>query len=109
MSKVLNIHTDSFAEDVLKSPVPVLVDFWAPWCMPRRMMIPTLDEVAEEIGDKAKVIKVDINDSRNAELARLFEIMSIPSLKVFKGGKVVDEFIGVQPKGSLVDALAKAA
>jgi thioredoxin 1 len=105
MSKILNINADHFEAEVMKSNTPVLVDFWAPWCGPCQMMGPVLDEVSKEIGLDAKVVKVDVNNEANIALARQFRIMSIPSIKVFKGGKVVEEFVGMQSKAELIKTL----
>ncbi|MFA6158572.1 MAG: thioredoxin [Candidatus Paceibacterota bacterium] len=105
MSKVLNINADQFEKEVIQSKVPVLVDFWAPWCTPCKMMGPVLDEVAKDVGEKAGVIKIDVNDSQNIALAQMFQIMSIPSMKIFKGGEVVGEYVGMRSKEDLVDGL----
>lgn len=109
MSTVLNINTDRFEAEVLQSAVPVLVDFWAPWCAPCRMMAPILDAVAGEMGDKVKIVKIDVEQEVNQALAAQYRIMSIPNMKVFKGGKVVDEIIGLRQKGDVVSVLAKHA
>lgn len=85
----------------------VLVDFWAPWCGPCKMIAPVLEEVSSEIGDKAKVVKVDVDE--NQETAAKFGVMSIPTLIVLKDGEVVDKVVGFQPKEALVDLLSKHA
>lgn len=95
----------SFEHEVLKSDKPVLVDFWAPWCGPCQMMGPIVEELAQEIRDKAKVGKINVDENPNT--ASKFGVMSIPTLKIFKGGKVVKEFIGVQNKDVLKEELNK--
>ena len=99
---VIHVTTDAFNR-VLQSDKPVLVDFWATWCNPCRMMAPILDEVAEAVGDKALICKVDI-DAEPA-LAQEYGIMSIPTLMVFKEGEIVAQAVGVQPKQAVLDML----
>ena len=98
---------DNFEAEVLNSPIPVLVDFWAPWCMPCRMMAPLLEELSEELKGKIKIVKVDTENSENQELAVKYQIQSIPNLKLFKGGQAVAEFIGLRNKESLLSDLEK--
>jgi len=93
----------NFEAEVLKSDKPTLVDFWAPWCGPCQVMGPIIEELAEEIGDKAKVGKMNVDE--NPETSSKFSIMSIPSLKIFKDGKVVKEFTGTQSQDVLKEAL----
>jgi thioredoxin 1 len=93
----------NFEKEVLQSDKVVLVDFWAPWCGPCKMMLPVIEELAKEIGDKAKVGKCNVDE--NGDSAEKFDIMSIPAIKIFKGGKIVQEFIGAQPKDILRNAL----
>lgn len=99
----LTFTDDNFENEVLKSDQPVLVDFWAPWCGPCQMMGPVIDELAEEMKGVAKIGKLDVDE--NPKKASEYGIMSIPSLKIFKGGKVVKEFMGVQQKTILKDEL----
>ena len=103
------ILTDkTFEAEVLKSEVPVLVDFWAPWCGPCRMQGPIIEELAGELdSSKAKIAKLNVDE--NSASAQQYGILSIPSLLVFKGGKVVEQFVGVQAKGKLQAALNKYA
>jgi thioredoxin 1 len=89
----------NFEQEVLQSDKPVLVDFWAPWCGPCQVMGPIIEELAGEVGDKAKVGKLNVDD--NPATASKYGIMSIPTLKVFKGGQVVKEFVGIQQKDKL--------
>ena len=103
----MNISAEQFEKEVIQSKVPVLVDFWAPWCRPCQMMGPILDEVAKELGGKAKIIKIDVDDSQNVALAQMFQIMSIPSMKIFKAGNVVEEYVGMRSKEQLVEGLKK--
>ena len=93
----------NFEAEVLKNDKPVLVDFWAPWCGPCQMMGPIVDDLAKELTD-VKVGKLNVDE--NPDTASTYEIMSIPSVKVFKDGKVVKEFIGVQSKDKLKTELA---
>lgn len=93
----------NFDQEVLKSDKPVLVDFWAPWCGPCQIMGPVIDELAKEMEGKAKVGKLNVDE--NSQTSSEYGIMSIPALKIFKGGKVVKEFVGVQSKDALEEAL----
>ena len=95
----------NFDQEVLKSDKPVFVDFWAPWCGPCLMMGPIIEELAQEMGDKVKIGKINVDE--NSETASKFGIMSIPTMKIFKDGKIVKEFIGVQAKESLKSELEK--
>jgi thioredoxin 1 len=97
--------SENFKEEVLDSDIPVLVDFWAVWCGPCKMLTPTIDQIAKEFDGKVKVGKVNVDE--NQQLAAQYGIMSIPTVIIFKNGKVVEQFIGVQPKGVYVDALNK--
>lgn len=100
--------TDSdFEEKVLKSDKPVLVDFWAVWCGPCKMQGPIVEDVAKEIGDKAVVGKLNVDE--NPQAAQKYGVMSIPTLMVFKDGKVAKQFVGVQNKETLVEAINNAA
>jgi thioredoxin 1 len=100
------VFTDqNFDQEVLKSEKPVLVDFWAPWCGPCLAMAPIIDELAKEFEDKAIVGKINVDE--NVDTAQKYGIMSIPFLKIFKGGKIVKEFTGMQSKETLAEELKK--
>ncbi len=100
------IFTDqNFDQEVIKSEKVTLVDFWAPWCGPCQVMGPIIEELAKEFEGKAKIGKLNVDD--NATVASQYGIMSIPSLKIFKEGKVVKEFVGVQAKDTLKAELEK--
>ena len=99
MGKALTFTDDSFEEDVLNSDKPVLVDFWAEWCGPCRMVGPVVDELADEFEGKARIGKVDVDS--NPEISTKYGIRSIPSLLIFKNGEVVDQIVGAVPKAQL--------
>ncbi len=107
MSQEMEFTDQNFEQEVLKANVPVLVDFWAPWCGPCQMMGPIIKELAEQMGEKAKVGKLNVDE--NGSIASQYGIMSIPALKIFKGGVMVKEFVGVQIAESLKKALEELA
>ncbi|MEA4963499.1 Thioredoxin 1 [bioreactor metagenome] len=94
--KVYAVNESTFSQEVLSSDKPVLVDFWAAWCGPCRMVSPIIDQLAGEYAEKVKVVKVNVDE--NTELASQYDIMSIPSVFLFKDGKKVDGLIGARPK-----------
>lgn len=102
----LGVTTSEFEDKVLKSDVPVLVDFWAAWCGPCKAIGPSIEQLASEYDGKAKVVKVDVDSE--GELASKYNVMSIPALLVFKGGKVVDQMVGAAPKAQIAALLDRA-
>ncbi len=100
----LQITEQNFEEEVIKSPVPVLVDFWATWCGPCKMISPIVDKVADELAGKAKVGKVDVD--ANSALASRFNVRSIPTLLFFKNGELVDTVVGATSKDNIVKRLS---
>ena len=102
----MEFNKDNFQSEVIDSDVPVLVDFWAPWCGPCKMIGPIVEELASEYEGKAKVGKVNVDD--NQDLAGSFGIRGIPTVMLFKGGEVVGQFVGLKPKDELAKALDDA-
>lgn len=94
--EIITVSEASFAKDVLQSDVPVLVDFWVPWCGPCKMVAPVLDELAGEMAGKVRIAKVNVDE--NQSLAMQFRISSIPSFVLFKNGQVADRMLGALPK-----------
>ncbi|MDI6402140.1 thioredoxin [Balneolaceae bacterium ANBcel3] len=99
MANAIEFTDDNFKEEVLESDLPVLVDFWAEWCGPCRMVGPIVEELAEEYAGKAKIGKVDVDS--NPQVSTQYGVRSIPTLLIFKGGEVVDQVIGAVPKAQL--------
>ncbi len=99
----LELNETNFEAEVLKSDVPVLVDFWAGWCGPCRSIAPILDQLAEEYAGKVKICKVNVD--QNQALAKQYQVMSIPNLVFFKGGKKVDQIVGFTPKPEIAKKL----
>ena len=105
--KIAVLTKENFKAEVLDSGVPVLVDFWAEWCGPCKMIAPVLDELADELGDTAKIGKVNIDDSQ--DLAAEYGIRAIPTLLVFKDGQVAEQIVGLRSKKDLKESITKAA
>lgn len=105
MSAAVQVTDASFKQDVLESDVPVLVDFWAPWCGPCRMVAPVVDEIAQQYEGQIKVVK--LNTDENPNVASQYGIRSIPTLMIFKGGQRVDMVVGAVPKTTLANTLEK--
>lgn len=97
---ITELNNENFEMEVLQSEKPVLIDFWASWCGPCRMMSPVVDNIAETMGDKVKVCKVNIDE--NQELAEKYEVMTIPTFLVIRNGKETGRTIGVQPKEDIL-------
>lgn len=103
MSKKLEFTDANFESEVLKSDLPVLVDFWAPWCSPCRIVDPIVEEIAGEYDGRLKVGKMNTDDNRDT--ASKFGIMSIPTLMIVKGGQVQERIVGAQPKKAITDKI----
>ena len=103
MSNALKVDGTNFETEVIKSDVPVLVDFWAPWCNPCKLIGPSIDELATDYAGKVKMTKINVDD--NQQLASQFGIRGIPTVMIFKDGQVTGSFVGVRPKEDLVTAL----
>jgi len=102
---MLNLTESTFQDEVLNSNGVVLVDFWAPWCGPCRMVGPVLEEIAREKSEKVKVVKVNVDE--NSGLGSNYNIMSIPAMLIFKNGRLVDQFVGALPKPVIEKKLEK--
>ena len=104
--KEITLTSENFEAEVLKSDVPVLVDFWAPWCGPCRMMGPVIEELANESDGSYKVGKINVDDEM--ELASTYKVMSIPMLAVFKNGAIAEDSVGARPKEEVIEMINRA-
>ncbi len=106
MTKPIEVDDGQFDQTVLKSPIPVLVDFWAPWCRPCTMIAPILDELAEEYSGRITFARMDVD--QNAKTAARYQVMSIPTLLLFKNGGPISNMVGLRPKEELKQSLDAA-
>lgn len=102
---LLHFTSENFEEEVVKSDKTVLIDFWATWCGPCRMLSPIIDEIAEEVNEDVKVGKVNVDEEQ--DLAMEFGVMSIPTLVIMKNGKEIRRMVGVQEKQTILDAISQ--
>ena len=107
MNEPININEASFEKAVLQAPMPVLVDFWADWCGPCKMIAPVLNEIAKEGEDRYRIAKVNIDDE--PALMQRFQVRGVPALLFFKGGELRDQIVGVAPKKQIVEKLEALA
>jgi thioredoxin 1 len=103
VANLVEITDSTFEQEVLKAETPVLVDFWAPWCGPCRIVGPVLDEIASEKKEAVKIVKINTDD--NIEYAGKYGVMMLPTLLIFKGGQQVDKLTGAHPKRTIIDRL----
>ncbi len=104
-AEVLNVTDANFEEEVLKSALPVLIDFWAEWCAPCRMIAPTVENIAQSHKDKLKVAKMNVDE--NIKIPSKYGIRGIPTLLLFKGGELKETIVGIQPRDRIIETIAK--
>ena len=102
---IVQLNDSNFQQEVIQSPIPVLVDFWAPWCGPCRMLAPTIEELSKDYDGKVKVCKLNTDEA--PDIASGLDISSIPTVLIFKDGKVVDRLVGLNPKKKFQDMLSR--
>lgn len=102
---ILNVSDDNFEEEVLKSELPTLVDFWAVWCAPCHMIVPTLEYLTEKYKDKLKIFRLNVDE--NMKTSSKYGVMSIPTLLLFKGGEPKETIIGALPQDKIIDIISK--
>ncbi len=103
MGNAVAVTDQSFDQEVLQSPVPVLVDFWAAWCGPCKAIAPAVDQIAADYNGKLKVVKLDVD--QNIGVSTRFEVLSIPTLLLFKNGQVVEKLVGAYPKAAMISRI----
>lgn len=101
----INVSDDTFAEEVIQSDLPVLVDFWAVWCGPCQMIVPSLEHITQTYKDKIKVVKLNVDE--NMKVPSKYGIMSIPTLLLFKGGELKETIVGALPQDKIVERVTK--
>jgi thioredoxin 1 len=102
---ILDVTDDTFEEEVLKSDLPVLVDFWAVWCAPCQMIVPALEHIAQNYKEKMKLLKLNVDE--NMKTSAKFGVRSIPTLLLFKGGELKETIVGALPQNKIIDAISK--
>ena len=102
MSNIIDLNQENFEQEVMQSKRPVLVDFWAPWCSQCKMMMPIMDSIATEIDAQVKITKMNTANADVQAFIEQFQIMSLPTIKIFKDGKIIGNFIGLKNKESLI-------
>ena len=100
-----NVSDDTFEKEVMQSEIPVLVDFWAVWCGPCNMVVPSLEHIAQNYKEKIRVVKMNVDE--NMKIPSQYGVMSIPTLLLFKGGEIKETIVGALPQGKIVEAIAK--